>query len=480
MSAYIFKLLRRLCLVVFAAASVTIHVHSAEPVVHCEPKGGYVFMFINGVWNGPEDAALSMNALARSVVGVGLRNGSPVEFVLAHNPVALWGLGDVSETLKLKAVELGLDWVRVTAWLIAGGGLPVFSMTDSQRDELYQTAAQIEATLLAKAVDQAALDQPDLQAIIAHARSISLNKSLVVMGHSEGALFAGLVYHASMGGATPRPNESIRVIGVGAAASDIPGLLGGEVPRGEPWVTNTSDVVINILRGLYPRTLRGNHFAPPDHPDDFSGHRLIEIYLNPSLVFRDRLKELVDIAFARVRQPVDISACVAHLHVGGTQAGWDVFPLVQLGNLTPMSRAEFSFRGTPGNTCGGERGWPLYSQDLSIPASAKFYGAPLVLAAPYPNGRSPNRRPCSSFVAVDLVPDPAGIRLPKYRVWANATARSQTFTQFGTTDWESQLRFDSGDPWTGDGASCIAGLVPGSGVFAPSWNPACDVELVPQ
>lgn len=457
----------------------TTYLRAAEPSMLCIPKSGYVFMYINGVWNGPEDAVVSMNALVRSVVGVGLRNGSPVEFVLAYNPTS-GKIADVKEALAAKAIELSLDAVKATAWLIAGKGVPMFAMTDAQRVELFKKAAELEAQYVADAVDNASVGMPDLAQVIQQARNIDVNKSLIIVGHSEGTIFANLVYNALLGGDTPRDPNSMRVMGIAAAANQIPGLLNSEVPGGEAWVTNQSDVVINLLRADHPTTLRGNVFAPPDHPDDFSGHMIVEIYLNPALPLRAEIKSRIDIAFNNVKAPVDISACKLVLNVSGTQDGWIVYPEITLDGLTPMSRLSFNLLGTPGNTCGGERGFPPYSQDASIPVSAKFFGAPLVSGAPHPIGRDPNRRPCSSFVAFDFVPDPAGIQLPKYRVWASATARAQSFSGSGTFDTEAQLRYDSGDPWTGTGARCAAGSVAGANVFGLEWNlTSCIAKMIP-
>lgn len=474
-----------LSLIATIAAVAMTSANAVEPIVNCEPKSGYVFIFINGVDNTPEGAAVSMNTMARSIVGVGLRKGSPVEFVLGYNPTYGY-IADGLETFAAKAIELGLNSVQMKAWALAGGGVPMFAMTEAQRVEAFKTYDEFQVKLAADAVDHASVDMPDLQKIITQARAIDINKSLILVGHSEGTIFANLVYVALKGGATPREDNSMRLVAIGAAANDVLGLLKTEIPGGEPWVTNENDFVINRLRGIYPLTLRGNFFAPPDDPADRSGHRLVETYLNADFEFRVEIQKRIDLAFEKVKEPTDISACKLILNVLGTQSGWQVFPEVTLANLTPMSNSLFASIGTPGNTCGSERGIPLYSRDpqLILYPTVNFYGAPLVTGAPYLLSRGPeNRLPCSSFVAITLVPDPAGFRLPKYRIWANATSRKVTFTADASTiDFEAQLRYDSGDPWiSGDPWSrCNVGLVGGANFFGSTWSlSSCTATLVP-
>jgi len=479
-----------LSLIATIAAVAMTSANAVEPIVKCEPKSGYVFMFINGVWNGPEAAAVSMNTMARSIVGVGLRKGSPVEFVLGYNPKNWGGIGDLLETLATKSSELGLNSVPVKAWALAGGGVPLFAMTDAQRVEVFKAYGEFETKLAADAVDHASVDMPDLQKIITQARAIDINKSLILVGHSEGTIFANLVYVALKGGATPREDNSMRLVAIGAAVKDVLGLLKTEIPEGEPWVTNRDDYVINRLRQIIPEAeiLGGNFDGPAYDPFAplttqafvFFGHHLNEIYLNPDYKFKGEIKKRIDLAFTKVKEPTDISACKLILNVNGSQPGWAVFPEVTLDGLTPMSQPQFNLLGTPGNTCGGERGFPPYSLDseLAIYPAAKFYGAPLVTGAPYPIGRAPNRRPCSSFVAITLVPDPLGAQSPKYRIWANATARAWSISGGSIFDTEAQLRYDSGDPWTHDGARCVAGSLAGADFFGLTWEPTSCISTL--
>jgi hypothetical protein len=168
----------------------------------------------------------------------------------------------------------------------------------------------------------------------------------------------------------------------------------------------------------------------------------------------------------------------ATLFVPDLQSGWTGLPAsVSLTDLAVTPRVTFQINGNS-PTCGtGERGSPLYSN--SVPASVTFYAAKTVVGVPYQtSGPGVNRRNCSSFVAVQIVPNPADPTQTKQRIWINATGRGQQFTGSITFDWESQVRFDSGDPWTGAGRTCVGGTVPNAGFFGQAWSSQnCSVSL---
>lgn len=167
----------------------------------------------------------------------------------------------------------------------------------------------------------------------------------------------------------------------------------------------------------------------------------------------------------------------ATLSVPDLQQNWSGLPAsIALNDLVSTTAAAFSSVGNS-TTCGtGERGFPLYSS--SVPASAAFYAVRTTIGVPYTSsGPGVNRRNCSSFIAILKVPNPANPADIKERIWVNATGRGQRFGGV-TLDWESQVRFDSGDPWTGVGRSCVGGTVANSGFFGANWTSAnCTVTL---
>lgn len=169
----------------------------------------------------------------------------------------------------------------------------------------------------------------------------------------------------------------------------------------------------------------------------------------------------------------------ATLLVPDLQQNWTGLPAtIQFTMLTSVNKTSFQATGNS-PTCGtGERGSPLYSNE--VPALAVFYAAGTTTGVPYTSsGPGVNRRNCSSFVAVLMVPNPANPLEAKPRIWMNGTGRGQRFVGGGPTfDWESQIRFDSGDPWTGAGKSCVGGTVANAGFFGATWSsPNCSATL---
>lgn len=161
----------------------------------------------------------------------------------------------------------------------------------------------------------------------------------------------------------------------------------------------------------------------------------------------------------------------AVLSVPDLQQNWSGLPAsISLNDLVSTTAAAFRSVGNS-TTCGtGERGTPLYSN--SVPASAAFYAVRTTIGVPYTSsGPGVNRRNCSSFIAIQKVPNPANPADIKERIWVNATGRGQRFGGV-VLDWESQVRYDSGDPWTGAGRSCVGGTVANSGFFGANWTSA--------
>lgn len=162
------------------------------------------------------------------------------------------------------------------------------------------------------------------------------------------------------------------------------------------------------------------------------------------------------------------------------QENWTGLPAtIQFTMLTVVNKNLFqAFGNSP--TCGtGERGAPIYS--AVVPAAAMFHAAGTTTGVPYTSsGPGVNRRNCSSFVAVLMVPNPANPLEEKPRIWMNGTGRGQRFVGGGPTfDWESQVRFDSGDPWTGAGKSCVGGTVANAGFFGGTWTSSnCSATLI--
>ncbi len=169
------------------------------------------------------------------------------------------------------------------------------------------------------------------------------------------------------------------------------------------------------------------------------------------------------------------------LQVNATDPRWNGLPAtIELTDLTaaaPNGRTYsptlFQIYGTGNIGCpDGERGGPIFSAQVDLDTS--FFAARISASVPSTvSGPSPNRPPCSSFVAFRLG-DPK-----TEEVWINGTTRAARFGSF-IADWEYQVRFYSGDPADGfKTKQCEVGVVPNSGNWAPSFNASsCTYKLV--
>lgn len=456
-----------------------------SPVVSCD-RGNYTVVFVNGVWNNtPEEVAISLSEL-RNRVGTNPRNGRPLDFKYIFNR-GRGRIEDLEETFRLGASTLGLDLARL--W--GGFDSQYFeergeNLTETEKkaiDDFYLKTANEQAALY---LDSMSESVPDFASAITQLRNPTFlppANSLILVGHSEGTVFTQLLYTSLLGSSRPRSDNSMRLLSVAAAASNVPGRSNADAPAGQAWVTNTKDLVIGGLRILRtvqrkPVPLPSNVVGSLDMSSNaaLSGH-LFSTYTTDATLGA-AISQRFDAYIEKMAVPSEGSSCRLKLTVEGTQPGWTVTPEVTLSSFVIMARSDFNRFGSPGNTCGGERSnWSIVAP---ITSTARFYGVGTVVGAPFQTNASPNRRPCSSFVAYDLIPDPAGKQLPRYRIWANATARSQQFGGPVIIDWENQLRFDSGDPWnSNNGAVCVAGIVANAGFFGPAFMPRCTAALLP-
>lgn len=161
------------------------------------------------------------------------------------------------------------------------------------------------------------------------------------------------------------------------------------------------------------------------------------------------------------------------IKVTNTSSSWTGLPAtVAVSGFVAQNWVTFPFQGTLGNTCGGERGSPLFSPTVDI--GATFFGTQTISGLPTQiNGGSINRRPCSSFFAYKL----DGLGNPK--VWVNATGRSVFGFGGPIADWEYQLRFYSGDPLNGySDKKCELGTVPNAGFFS-GIPMQCEIQCHP-
>lgn len=450
----------------------------------CDPDGTTV-VFINGVFvRAPEDAALTARTLERTL-GVTNINGSPVEFQFAHNPSrVLSSNSDLIDSVKQKSQETGVAFSTVLSYfLFSTSGLegaiqglpePVRSVLLSSAVEYYGNKLQSDRVV---APDFRPND-PDLAAINTVISNIPKNQAILIIGHSQGSLYANLAYRWTVdpNNSSKRNPSSVLVSSFAVAASSISGgFYKSATAITDGYSTSSSDKIIASIRTQAPFFNPLPATATPVGSSLF-GHSAIEDYLSISPL-KDHIKANMMAALSLLKVSVaNQSQCRMEIEVIGSSPGWTVPGKISMSGFQSTPISQFQILGDPLSTCGGEMGGPVFS--ASVPVNAQFFSVTTVTGVPFVN--SINRRQCSSFVAYVNVPDPLGVQPPKRRIWANGTGRA--FLVRGGSppiDREYQVRYNSGDPWSELGKKCEVGSasVP-FGNFSPSFLASCEGRLV--
>lgn len=454
-----------LCLVSFFMA-----MQSAEAQTSSCVPGAYTVMFVNGVQNTPEDAGISIAGLEAAVEETEFK-GFPIKYILAYNPTkfAAWE-NDFFVSIEQKAAEYGLSLKSVApAYFLSNWVDPILRDAPDILGGIQSAVVPLYAELMKR---PPLINDSDLEPLVQKANSVGLENGLLIFGHSQGSFYANQIYRRLLE-SNRRTEDTMAVTGAAIVANAIIGPVQG-------YVTSDTDELVNAVRAAvnskapYPSSGGPSFLRRVANLDDPIGHSFGSIYLNQSYQFREIIKKNVLAAFDGMKMN---GPCKLVISVEAADANWMIAPTVELSGLNLVNKFVFSLQGTAGNTCGGERGSPLYSRDDAIAQNARVWEAPIVKNAPYQLFPGPpNRRPCSSFVAQQFVPPPNGVESPRERLFANATGRIQTFGG-SNLDWEYQLRFDSGDPWLGSGKRCQIATVPGSNFFFPQVEAKCTAKF---
>lgn len=338
--------------------------------------------------------------------------------------------------------------------------------------QLQQDAKAFKTETQQNSIKAYLASQPDLSAIMTKFKAMVGNSPAVLLGHSQGTLFANQVYDLLMlAGWDP---STVTTVGIAAVAPTMHGSLVGS----SQYLTHFSDLLVFGVRQVDPLILPPNYFfGPLPDASDNLAHGFYTTYLR-DVGLRAGVLNLITTSLNSLNS--NCKPPTLDITVTGAQAGWTIPGVSQMTGFTQMSRINFPRLGTPGNSCGGEQGAPLYSQSDKIPQDADFFGPAAVLNPPF--GFLVNRRPCSSFAAVKFFPDPSApgdISKRKPRFWINLTARGQQFTDLNVIDRESQVRIDTGDPFTLKEYSCQAAVVANNFWF-PQWSPQqCSASFEP-
>jgi hypothetical protein len=454
--------------------------------VACGPKG-YTVVFINGLRVSPTDAAINAAGL-RTLVGRNQQFGRPVQYALAYN-LTRGTLEDFTEAAVQKAAELGVPpAAALETFLTTTTGPNISVLSTPTQNSIFAWAIGDEEERTQKLREAAASGSADLTSIVNTINSLTTGAGVLLVGHSQGNFFMNAAYRQLTTGVNPRAPSEVLAYGVAVPANSIAGTLA--TPN---YVTSSTDLIMERVR----TTLGALPSTTPDGPseetrfrnatDNSFGHDFNLIYINPIYPFADQIRTAALRALNTLQIPVPSSAvvntCTLKIAVNGSAPlGWTNPGVTTMSDFFAVNRSLYN--GTTGNSCGGEVGSPVYSKDARISPTAAFYEARTVVNAPYLN--FPNRRPCSSFVAIQYIPDPSGdITSPlRPRIWANAAASGEKFIGTSSSRFENQLRFDSGDPWNPNplvspGYQCLVGYVPNlSASFTSSWVPAsCTASL---
>ena len=478
-NAKVFGLVNLMCRMLFCLLFFCGEVHAQlPPLTFLGCKAPINVIFINGVDTNHEQADLHLAEFQKYAPKT-TPSGQSISYSLAYNETVNVAY-DALQAARQKYQQYTGFMTLYEAFsvfladTIANSnilqGLPPAIAVQIQQDaEAFKRQTFINS--LAAYVASA----PDLQKIYTQVRKLPKSQALLLLGHSQGNLFANQLYQLLV--ADGFDAAALTTVGVAVPASTMRGSVTGS----EQYVTSKTDLLLQLLKLQDPLTLAPNFLGGVPTLGNTLGHGFRSAYLD-STNLRTAIVNIFTQAIGGLKTtcnppPVEVT-------VSGSQPGWTVSPKITLANFLQMPRVVFSLQGTPGNTCGGERGGPLYSLDSAIDPQAEFYGPQSVQGAPYME--SPNRRPCSSFVAYKFYPDPADpsdLRKSKPRFWINATARAQTFFGGFPADREYQLRIDTGDPFNGNqGFRCDAGTVanPFGGWFK-EWSPtSCSAKFVAQ
>ncbi|MFV0575801.1 MAG: hypothetical protein ACK5NC_10400 [Vibrio sp.] len=250
----------------------------------CDNRG-YVIGFFNGVWNMPtQDGAYAGLESLRTLSG-NEYNGEPIEYELFYNhtgkSVDATFMQDIAETFIQRANEIDnsgrLSQRFEYLWEVLSDGDN--SAWDKLTEGFPASAGVLEALyedLITKSVAVYSLmvsDPPTQSDYTEHNTrldELSLQgQKLILIAHSQGNLFA----NQSFDYISPKVDQgSVQVIHIAPASPTL---------RGD-YILADIDIVINGLRIQGGKSVPDVNIELPFSKRDFSGHKLIDTYLDPA------------------------------------------------------------------------------------------------------------------------------------------------------------------------------------------------------
>jgi hypothetical protein len=288
---------------------------AAAPYPRCYGMAYLVGLF-NGVWNTPKDAEKGLDALkAESLVGQRHR-GAPIKHQVFYNQTgcsrsSLACIEDLAETFIQRSAELDglLDrrwehfWEQVT-----GAANAPQSFTELLRSRVLNGAqalsqwldALAQATLakITALMAQMVASPPTAADTANHVADLvaygQRGYRAVLVGHSQGNLFASAAYDGYL--AHSRQTGAAAGQDTGYVAAQIVHIAPASAVLRGPHVLAEVDLVIEAVRRVDGTPVAVNTLsadALPRAAVDWSGHRLLETYLDPARGARAVVKQLI-------------------------------------------------------------------------------------------------------------------------------------------------------------------------------------------
>jgi len=245
-----------------AAASLLLYLFSLSPLFSQERACSYVIVHINGVGATWPDVYLNLAKL-ENLIGPS-HNGVRIKYETAYNATR-GSLSDFAETIfeqKVNEYPGATAAALVSAFFtsVVGSEIPL-----ADRGRLgFEVVAHIVDAL------RTPTSEADLASIVNELRiSIIGADALLMVPHSQGALYANAAYEVLRQGEDAISAQSIKIMAIAAAASSIAG-------EGEH-VTSSNDDVINPLRATLGAV--DHNITIPKSFIDPMGHSMVDTYL---------------------------------------------------------------------------------------------------------------------------------------------------------------------------------------------------------
>lgn len=167
-------------------------------------------------------------------------------------------------------------------------------------------------------------DDPDLRKHVEHyLRDLRSGKKVIIVSHSQGNFYANNAYRW-LYSIAPEYQNSIGIVSVATPARWVEG--------GGPYTNDPEDLIINLVRGVFPDTLKANVY-PYDNPDSLTHHGFAQSYLKG---YGDRIRDHIIDSISALDAPEMDETC---------KDPEDVPVAVVTGNATNISSTSAQLNG---------------------------------------------------------------------------------------------------------------------------------------